>query len=110
MSDSDHSPTEQSSAPESSYSQQQETGLAAESAHAAFEGLEQLIGRLERAAEQMRSGDLSTDAAATLVEECAVLANRAGVELQRLGSVERTAAEGISGGAHTPPPGQDSLL
>lgn len=58
--------------------------------------LEGLIGRLEAAAEQLRSGDLSTDAAATLVEECAVLANRAGTELERR--------------MHAPPPGQGSLL
>lgn len=50
---------------------------------AAAETLDTLIGRLETAAEQLRSGDLSTDAAATLVEECAVLANRAGAELER---------------------------
>jgi hypothetical protein len=49
----------------------------------AVDVLDTLIGRLEVAAEQLRSGDLSTDAAATLVEECAVLANRAGTELER---------------------------
>ena len=38
--------------------------------------LDALIGRLERAAEQLRSGELSADAAATLVEECAALATR----------------------------------
>ena len=37
------------------------------------EDLEDLIGRLERAAEQLRSGELSADAAATLVEDCAAL-------------------------------------
>jgi hypothetical protein len=45
--------------------------------------LDALIGRLERAAEQLRSGDLSPDAAATLVEECAALATEASVELER---------------------------
>ncbi|HXB64954.1 MAG TPA: hypothetical protein VNV42_08800 [Solirubrobacteraceae bacterium] len=60
------------------------------------DSLDELIGRLERAAEQLRSGELSTDAAATLVDECAALANRAGAELER-----RAAA---------PPPGQGSLL
>jgi hypothetical protein len=60
------------------------------------DALDELIGRLEVAAEQLRSGDLSTDAAATLVEECAVLANRAGAELER-----RT---------HAPARGQGSLL
>jgi hypothetical protein len=60
------------------------------------DALDSLIGRLESAAEQLRSGDLSTDAAATLVEECAVLANRAGAELERR--------------VHAPAPGQGSLL
>jgi hypothetical protein len=60
------------------------------------DALDGLIGRLERAAEQLRSGDLSTDAAATLVEECAVLANRAGTELERR--------------MHAPARGQGSLL
>jgi hypothetical protein len=35
--------------------------------------LDDLVGRLERAAEQLRSGDLSADAAATVVEDCAAL-------------------------------------
>jgi hypothetical protein len=64
------------------------------------DSLDELIGRLEGAAEQLRSGELSTDAAATLVDECAALANRAGVELER-----RARAEALA-----PPPGQDSLL
>jgi hypothetical protein len=64
------------------------------------DSLDELIGRLERAAEQLRSGELSTDAAATLVDECAALANRAGAELER-----RARAEVLA-----PPPGQDSLL
>jgi hypothetical protein len=71
--------------------------------------LDELIVRLEGAAEQLRSGELSADAAATLVEECAVLANQAGAELARrmladLRSVERSA------GLETPAPGQGSLL
>ena len=45
--------------------------------------LDALIGRLERAAEQLRSGELSADAAATLVEECAALATEASAELER---------------------------
>lgn len=45
--------------------------------------LDALIGRLERAGEQLRSGELSADAAATLVEECAALAGEASVELER---------------------------
>jgi hypothetical protein len=62
--------------------------------------LDDLIERLERAAEQLRSGELSTDAAATLVEDCAALAVQAGAELDR--RARDAAAE--------PLPGQDSLL
>ena len=62
--------------------------------------LDDLIDRLERAAEQLRSGELSTDAAATLVEDCAALAAQAGAELDR--RARDAAAEPI--------PGQDSLL
>lgn len=58
--------------------------------------LDGLVDRLERAAEQLRTGDLSADAAASLVEECASLASQASAELERL--------------ARAPAPGQDSLL
>ena len=64
------------------------------------EDLDQIIDRLERAAEQLRSGDLSQDAAAGLVEDCAALAGQASAELER----QARAA------ASEPPPGQDSLL
>ena len=62
--------------------------------------LDALVERLERAAEQLRSGDLSSDAAAGLVEDCAVLASQASAELERL---SRSAAQ-------EPLPGQDTLL
>jgi hypothetical protein len=62
--------------------------------------LDDLIQRLDRAAEQLRSGELSTDAAATLVEDCAALAAQAGAELDA--RARAAAAE--------PLPGQDSLL
>lgn len=62
--------------------------------------LDNLIHRLERAAEQLRSGDLSSDAAATLVEDCAALASEASAELERQA---RAAASEV-------PPGQDALL
>jgi hypothetical protein len=62
--------------------------------------LDRLIERLERAADQLRSGELSPDAAATLVEDCAALASEAGAELERRA---RAAAE-------EPPPGQNRLL
>ncbi len=62
--------------------------------------LDDLVGRLERAAEQLRSGELSADAAATLVEDCASLASQASSEL------DRRAREAAS----EPLPGQDTLL
>ncbi len=62
--------------------------------------LDDLVERLERAAEQLRSGDLSADAAATVVEDCAALASQASAEL------ERRAREA----GRDPLPGQDSLL
>jgi exonuclease VII small subunit len=64
------------------------------------EQLDDAISRLERAAEQLRSGELSQDAAAGIVEDCAALATRAAAELERL-----TRAE-----APAPAPGQDTLL
>jgi hypothetical protein len=64
------------------------------------DSLDELIDRLERAAEQLRSGELSADAAASLVEDCAGLASEAATELERLAQA----------GAHDPPPGQDRLL
>ena len=62
--------------------------------------LDELVARLDRAAEQLRSGDLSADAAASLVEDCAALASQASAELERLARAA----------AHEPLPGQDSLL
>lgn len=64
------------------------------------EQLDDLIARLERAAEQLRSGELSADAAATMVEDCAALATQAASELEQLSHAEASA----------PPPGQDTLL
>jgi hypothetical protein len=62
--------------------------------------LDQLVERLERAAEQLRTGDLSADAAAGLVEDCAALASQASAELERMARAS----------AQEPIPGQDSLL
>ena len=62
--------------------------------------LDELVERLERAAERLRSGDLSADAAATVVEDCAAIASQASAEL------ERRAREA----GRDPMPGQDSLL
>jgi exonuclease VII small subunit len=64
------------------------------------EDLEDLIARLERAAEQLRSGEVSPDVAATMVEDCAALATQAATELERLARAE----------VSTPAPGQDALL
>ncbi len=67
--------------------------------------LDELIARLESAAEQLRSGELSADGAATLVEECAVLANRAGAELERRARADRSEID-----QRVSVPGQGSLL
>jgi hypothetical protein len=64
------------------------------------EQLDELIARLGRAAEQLRSGELSPDAAATMVEDCAAVATQAAAELEQL-----TRAEAVA-----PAPGQDTLL
>jgi exonuclease VII small subunit len=64
------------------------------------ERLDDLITRLERAAEQLRSGELSQDAAAGMVEDCAALATQAASELEQLTRIE----------AAPPAPGQDPLL
>jgi hypothetical protein len=62
--------------------------------------LDGLVARLERAAEQLRTGDLSADAAAGLVEDCAALAGQASAELERL----------ARDAGREPIPGQDALL
>ena len=64
------------------------------------EHLDDLIVRLERAAEQLRSGELSPDAAATMVEDCAALATQAAAELEQLARAEVSVQV----------PGQDTLL
>lgn len=65
-----------------------------------LERIDELIEQLERAAEQLRSGELSADAAATMVEDCAALATQASVELERQARAEVSRLA----------PGQDSLL
>jgi hypothetical protein len=65
-----------------------------------LERIDDLIEQLERAAEQLRSGELSADAAATLVEDCASLATQASAELEREARAEASPVA----------PGQDSLL
>jgi exonuclease VII small subunit len=65
-----------------------------------LERIDDLIAQLERASEQLRSGELSADAAATMVEDCAALATQASGELERQARAE----------VSQPAPGQDSLL
>jgi hypothetical protein len=62
--------------------------------------LDALVARLERAAEQLRTGELSPDAAAGLVEDCAGLASQASAELERMARAAQ----------QEPIPGQDTLL
>jgi len=69
------------------------------------EHLEDLIAQLERAAEQLRSGELSADAAATMVEDCAALATQAAAELEQLALADLRSVD-----AFAPAPGQDTLL
>ena len=45
--------------------------------------LDELVSRLERAADELRGGELAPDRAAALVDECAALASRAAAELDR---------------------------
>ena len=47
------------------------------------EALDRIVDRLERAAAELRAGDLDSERAATLVDECARLAAEAGSELDR---------------------------
>jgi hypothetical protein len=58
------------------------------------EALERTVERLERAAAELRSGDLTPERAAVLVDECARLAAEAGAELDR----EVRAADAGAGG------------
>jgi hypothetical protein len=59
------------------------------------EALDRIIDRLERAAAELRSGDLAPERAAALVDECARLAAEASAELDR----EVRAADAGSGPA-----------
>jgi hypothetical protein len=62
--------------------------------------LDALVARLDRAADQLRTGELSPDAAASLVEDCAALASQASAELERMARAAQ----------QEPILGQDSLL
>jgi hypothetical protein len=50
---------------------------------AEMDRLESLVERLERTAAELRAGELSTDRAAELVDDCARIAAEAGAELDR---------------------------
>jgi hypothetical protein len=65
------------------------------------ERLDDLVARLERAASELRAGELAPERAAELVDECARLASEAGAEL------DRRVRSGEGGGA--PAPGQLAL-
>ena len=45
--------------------------------------LNELVERLERTAAELRAGELSTERAASLVDDCARIAAEAGAELDR---------------------------
>ena len=64
--------------------------------------LEELVDRLERAAGELRAGELAPERAAALVDDCARLAAEASTELDR----RVRAADGGAGGAA---PGQLAL-
>jgi hypothetical protein len=59
------------------------------------EALDRIVDRLERAAAELRAGDLAPEKAAALVDECARLAGEASAELDR----EVRAADAGSGPA-----------
>ena len=63
--------------------------------------LDDIVTRLERAATELRAGELPPERAAALVDECARLAGEAGAEL------DRRVRGGEAGGAA--PPGQLAL-
>ena len=50
---------------------------------AEMDRLDTLVERLERTAAELRSGELSTERAAALVDDCARIAAEAGAELDR---------------------------
>ena len=68
------------------------------------EQLDDLITRLGRAAEQLRSGAPSSDAAATLVEDCAALATQAAAELEQSTRAEVLAPAPARTGSSRPGP------
>jgi hypothetical protein len=84
-----------------------DTQAAQDASQAMLQRIDELISQLGRAAEQLRSGELSADAAATVVEDCAALATEASSELEQLA---RASQASVGDWPAQPPPGQDSLL
>jgi hypothetical protein len=70
--------------------------------------IEQLIARLQAAAERLRSEELSAEQAAVLIEECAAVAVEASTALERGARGEQTVA--AAGQEPLTGPRQDSLL
>jgi exonuclease VII small subunit len=70
--------------------------------------VDELIERLERSAERLRTDDLPLADAARMIEECAELAAQASTELERRARGEQLAA--LSGQQPLTGPRQDSLL
>ena len=65
---------------------------------AEMDRLESLVERLERTAAELRAGELSTDRAAALVDDCARLAAEAGAELDRRVRAANAGAGGVGSG------------
>jgi polyhydroxyalkanoate synthesis regulator phasin len=60
--------------------------------------LESLVERLERTAAELRAGELSTERAAAVVDDCARVAAEAGAELdRRVRAADAGGADGLAG-------------
>jgi len=60
--------------------------------------LDELVTRLERAASELRGGELAPERAAALVDDCARLASEAGAELDRRVRAGESGAGGTAPG------------
>jgi polyhydroxyalkanoate synthesis regulator phasin len=59
--------------------------------------LDSLVERLERTAAELRAGELSTERAAALVDDCARVAAEAGAELDRRVRAADAGGAGLTG-------------
>ena len=59
--------------------------------------LDSLVERLERTAAELRAGDLTTERAAALVDDCARVAAEAGAELDRRVRAADAGADTLTG-------------